>query len=77
MDFTIKGPKINIPERISIRKPLLVIGSCFAENIGTILKEQLFDVQINPFGIVYNPNKHCSTIDLYYQIQRIHCKRFV
>lgn len=55
MDFTIKGPKINIPERISIRKPLLVIGSCFAENIGTILKEQLFDVQINPFGIVYNP----------------------
>ncbi len=55
MDFTIKGPKINIPERISIRKPLLVIGSCFAENIGVILQEQLFDVQINPFGIVYNP----------------------
>jgi hypothetical protein len=55
MDFTIKGPKINIPERISIRKPLLVIGSCFAENIGTLLQEQLFDVKINPFGIVYNP----------------------
>jgi len=55
MDFTIKGPKINIPERISIRKPLLVIGSCFAENIGTLLHEQLFDIQINPFGIVYNP----------------------
>jgi hypothetical protein len=55
MDFTIKGPKINIPERISIRKPLLVIGSCFAENIGKILQKRLFDVQINPFGIVYNP----------------------
>lgn len=55
MDFTIKGPKINIPERISIRKPLLVIGSCFAENIGQLLHEQLFDVKINPFGIVYNP----------------------
>lgn len=55
MDFTIKGPKINIPERISIRKPLLVMGSCFAENIGTLLQEQLFDVKINPFGIVYNP----------------------
>jgi hypothetical protein len=55
MDFTINGPKINIPERISIRKPLLVIGSCFAENIGALLQEQLFDVKINPFGIVYNP----------------------
>lgn len=55
MDFTIKGPKINIPERISIRKPLLVMGSCFAKNIGTLLQERLFDIQINPFGIVYNP----------------------
>lgn len=55
MDFTIKGPQINILERISNQKPLLVMGSCFAENIGNILKEELFDVQINPFGIVYNP----------------------
>jgi GSCFA family len=31
------------------------MGSCFAENIGAILKEQLFDIQINPYGIVYNP----------------------
>ncbi len=77
MDFTIKGPKINIPERISIRKPLLVIGSCFAENIGTLLQEQLFDVKINPFGIVYNPlsiiqqlndilqNKHYTSAELF------------
>lgn len=55
MEFTIKGPKINIPKRISIRKPLLILGSCFAENIGVQLHEQLFDVKINPFGIVYNP----------------------
>jgi hypothetical protein len=33
----------------------LVIGSCFAENIGALLQEQLFDIKINPFGIVYNP----------------------
>ena len=77
MDFTIKGPKINIPERISIRKPMLVLGSCFAENIGALLQEQLFDVQINPFGIVYNPlsiiqqlndihqNKHFTSAELF------------
>ena len=33
----------------------MVIGSCFAENIGNILKHELFDVHINPYGIVYNP----------------------
>ena len=55
MKFTIKGPEINIPEKISIRKPLLMMGSCFAENIGVLLKNQLFDININPFGIVYNP----------------------
>jgi lysophospholipase L1-like esterase len=55
MEFTIKGPKIDIPEQISIKKPLLVIGSCFAENIGAILKNHMFDIAINPFGIVYNP----------------------
>lgn len=67
MDFTIKGPKINIPERISIRKPLLVIGSCFAENIGALLQEQLFDVQINPFGIVYNPLSIVQQLNLIIQ----------
>jgi hypothetical protein len=55
----------------------LVMGSCFAENIGTLLQEQLFDVKINPFGIVYNPlsviqqlndilqNKHFTSAELF------------
>ena len=67
MDFTIKGPKINISEKISIRKPLLVIGSCFAENIGSLLQEQLFDVHINPFGIVYNPLSIAQQLNLIIQ----------
>lgn len=67
MEFTIKGPKINIPERISIRKPLLVMGSCFAENIGALLQEQLFNIQINPFGIVYNPLSIAQQLNLIIQ----------
>ncbi len=34
---------------------LLLMGSCFAENIGEILKSLRFSAEINPFGIVYNP----------------------
>jgi hypothetical protein len=64
MNFTIKGPTVNVPEKISIRKPLLIVGSCFAENIGNIMQQQLFDVQVNPFGIVYNPLSIASQLQM-------------
>lgn len=31
------------------------MGSCFTENIGTRMLEYKFNVDINPFGIMYNP----------------------
>lgn len=34
---------------------LLLMGSCFAENIGKQLVENKFRVDVNPFGILYNP----------------------
>lgn len=34
---------------------LLLMGSCFAENIGARLVESKFHVDLNPFGILYNP----------------------
>ena len=34
---------------------LLVLGSCFAENIGNLLKENKFRCDVNPFGVLYNP----------------------
>ncbi|KAA6346245.1 hypothetical protein EZS27_006216 [termite gut metagenome] len=34
---------------------LLLIGSCFAENIGVLLTTSKFHCDINPFGILYNP----------------------
>lgn len=42
---------INISHEI----PVLLIGSCFAQNIGTLLKTDKFDVSINANGIIYNP----------------------
>lgn len=34
---------------------LLLAGSCFTDNIGDRLESAAFDVQRNPFGILYNP----------------------
>jgi hypothetical protein len=41
--------------KINHRSGILMIGSCFTEYIGTRMLEYKFDVDINPFGIVYNP----------------------
>lgn len=37
------------------RQHLLLLGSCFVENIGLWLQQRKFDVDINPFGTLYNP----------------------
>lgn len=40
---------------ISFSDRILMLGSCFSDNIGTQLKDFGFDVCINPFGTLYNP----------------------
>lgn len=41
--------------RIGYHSRLLLMGSCFAENIGNKLVENRFAVDVNPCGVVYNP----------------------
>ncbi len=43
------------PHPIRHEQPILTIGSCFAQNIGELLQEHFFTVQVNPFGVLYNP----------------------
>ncbi len=50
INFPIKPLKIISPEF-----KVLLVGSCFSENIGSQLLSSGFDAQINPFGILYNP----------------------
>lgn len=50
--------RIQIPpseNKISHQSVILSMGSCFAENMGKKLENALFDVQINPFGVLFNP----------------------
>lgn len=41
---------------------ILLLGSCFSDNIGTIMKNMGFDVLVNPFGTLYNPVSVCNSI---------------
>lgn len=43
------------PYRLDHHSPVLMMGSCFTENIGRQLERYLFPVCINPFGVIYNP----------------------
>lgn len=55
MDFT---TKVNIPKSsfvVTHNDRLLLLGSCFTENIGNYLNRFQFKTVINPFGIIYNP----------------------
>jgi len=40
---------------ISHRDKIMLIGSCFAENIGEKLTKYKFTTDVNPFGILFNP----------------------
>lgn len=40
---------------LNFMSPSLFLGSCFAQNIGDILKQRKFPALVNPFGVLYNP----------------------
>lgn len=41
--------------KISYGDKILFLGSCFANEIGSIMKSLRFNVLVNPFGVLYNP----------------------
>jgi len=50
--------EVSLPEypfALNHRSPVLMMGSCFTENIGRLMERYLFPVCINPFGVTYNP----------------------
>lgn len=59
-EIEVKPSKI----RISHRSPMMLIGSCFTEYIGSNLSDLSFPVKINPSGIVYNPFSVFRTLEI-------------
>ena len=50
--------------RIEYGTKILLLGSCFVENIGARLEYFKFQAEINPCGIVYNPSSVAETLDM-------------
>lgn len=48
---------------ISYSDKIMMLGSCFSENIGVQLKNFGFDVCINPFGVLYNPVSVLNSVE--------------
>lgn len=58
---------VDIPEypfNISYKDKIMFIGSCFSDNIGSVLKRLKFNVNINPFGALYNPVSVKNSLEL-------------
>ena len=65
------------PVNITFESRVMALGSCFAENIGKKMSDVYFDVEVNPFGVLYNPvsirnsfgfllqNKHFTSDDIF------------
>lgn len=55
--------KIPLPDfSIDHKMRQMLFGSCFSENIGKKLLENKFSVDVNPFGILYNPSSISTAI---------------
>ncbi|HEX8547060.1 MAG TPA: GSCFA domain-containing protein, partial [Cytophagaceae bacterium] len=52
------------PFEIDHSTKIVSIGSCFANMIGNRFKTLKFNVQANPFGIIYDPISQCRLFGL-------------
>ncbi|NIG54856.1 GSCFA domain-containing protein [Chitinophaga sp. Cy-1792] len=55
MQFHLSFPITPLEEAIQYSDKLLLMGSCFAEEIGGELQSHRFNTMINPHGILFNP----------------------
>jgi hypothetical protein len=56
-----------LPEPITYRDKILLMGSCFTEHIGDALDDLKFDVMQNPNGILFGPDAVCKSLHSYIQ----------
>lgn len=63
MNFTTQIPISKHEKSITHNDKVMLLGSCFTENIGNKLSIHGFETLINPFGILYNPFSICSSLN--------------
>ncbi|MEO6229839.1 MAG: GSCFA domain-containing protein [Ferruginibacter sp.] len=65
MNFHLEFSPRPFSTTINHQQSLLLIGSCFTENIGSKLKQFKFSVLENPNGILFNPISISTSINSY------------
>ncbi|MEI7508577.1 MAG: GSCFA domain-containing protein [Flavobacterium sp.] len=85
MQFTTKIPITKSDHPVDYSSKILLLGSCFSENIGAKFAYYKFQATSNPFGIIFNPfsidkiisrivNKNFFTEkDIFFHNERWHC----
>ncbi|HZL10997.1 MAG TPA: GSCFA domain-containing protein [Prolixibacteraceae bacterium] len=59
--------EIKIPEfslKMDYSKSMMFFGSCFSESIGQKMLDLKFKVDMNPFGILYNPESIANSLKI-------------
>ncbi|MBP1676224.1 MAG: hypothetical protein H6Q20_783 [Bacteroidetes bacterium] len=51
-------------DTVSHQDHLLTLGSCFSDNIGIKLQNALFSVDVNPFGVLFNPVSIANSVEI-------------
>lgn len=55
MDFRTSIPVEKSSFELNPNQPVLLTGSCFSDNIGKKLSNAMWNVAVNPCGVLYNP----------------------
>jgi len=64
MKFRTEIPIPKYPFQISYQDRVLLLGSCFSDNIGSFLTNNRFSVLSNPFGTLFNPVSIANTLKM-------------
>ena len=70
MEFYTRIPLPKAPFTFSHTEQTILLGSCFAENIGKMLEENKFKTDLNPFGTLYNPSSIAEAIRMLLRPER-------
>lgn len=54
-------PILPLPVTLSLQDKVTVLGSCFADAVGSRLAEWGWDASVNPFGTLFNPVSLCNS----------------
>jgi hypothetical protein len=62
MEFRVALSPRALPQKISLKYPLFLAGSCFTEHMSARLAQHKFSVFENPHGILFNPASICRSL---------------